>query len=83
MAFLNNILYIYVIFNVVIAFMIEKLLFKLFIVRLIHDLVLNLLNSFNFCSFLKFPFAVSLYTKWLTEAVIRTSPKRKITDREA
>ena len=49
-----------VIFNVVvlvvIAFMIGKLSFRLFIVRLIHDLVLNLLNSLHFCGFSKFSF---------------------------
>ena len=49
-----------VVFLVVIAFMIVKLSFRLFIVRLIHDLVLNLLNSLNFCGFSKFPFVVPL-----------------------
>ena len=58
-----------VIFNIVllviIAFMIVKHSFRLFIVRLIHDLVLNLLNYLNFCGFSKFPFVVPLYKKWL------------------
>ena len=74
-----------VIFNAivldVIAFMIVKLSFRLFIVRLIHDLVLNLLNSLNFGGFSKFPFVVPLWTKWLTKPVIWASPIRKITDR--
>ena len=47
-----------VIFNivvlVVIAFMTVKLSFRLFIVRLIHDLVLNLLNSLFFAAFQRF-----------------------------
>ena len=66
---------------VVIAFMKVKLSFRLFIVRLIHDLVLNLLNSLNFCSFSKFPFVVPLWTKWLMKPVIWTGPIRKLTDR--
>ena len=33
--------------------MIVKLSFRLFIVRLVHDVVLNLLNSLNFCGFFK------------------------------
>ena len=72
-----------VIFNVVflvIAFMIVKHSFRLFIVWLIHDLVLNLLNSLNFCRFSKFPFVVLLLTKWLTKPIIRTGPIRKLTD---
>ena len=71
MAFLNDILIPYigiawhriVIFNivlVVIAFIIVKLSFRLFIVQLKLDLVFNLLNSLNFCSFSKFPFVVPL-----------------------
>ena len=45
---------------VVITFMTVKLSFRLFIARLIHDLILNLLNSLNFCGFSKFPIVVPL-----------------------
>ena len=61
--FLNNVPYIriarhrIVIFNIVVVdFMTVNLSFRLFIARLIHDLGLNLLNSLNFCGYLKFPF---------------------------
>ena len=56
MAFLNNIPYMLLfLFNVivlvVIAFMMLKLSFRLFIVLLIHDIVFNLLNPLNLCDF--------------------------------
>ena len=40
-----------VVFLVVIVFMIVKFSFRLLIVLLVHDLVLNLLNSLTFCGF--------------------------------
>ena len=73
-----------IIFNIVvlvIAFMIVKLSFRLSIARLIHDLVLNLLNLLNFCGFSKFPFVVAFFqTKRRMKRVIRTGPIRKITE---
>ena len=64
MAFLNNIPndrnVISNIVVVVIAFMIVKHSFRLFIVRVVHDLVINLLNLLNFCGFSKFSFVAPL-----------------------
>ena len=44
-----------------------KLSFRLFIVRLIHDLVLNLLNSLNFCGFIKVSFRCVFVNKMADE----------------
>ena len=47
----HTIIILNVVFLVVIAFIIVKTSFRLFIVRLIHDLMLNLLNSLKFYDF--------------------------------
>ena len=47
--------------------MIVKLSFRLSIVRLVHDLVLNLLNLLNFCGFSKFSFRCFFANKMADE----------------